>query len=108
MRQIVTLLSYMGYKIGLKCNRITLFIKFYSDIHHIYAFLHDKEVESVSFITTVEINVHNFHLHLARARTNKITHKQTNKHNGIYKHLHTPADTCKHYTMYGWAKLSRE
>ena len=29
---------------GLKCNRITLFITFYSQIHHIYAYLHDKEV----------------------------------------------------------------
>ena len=69
-----------GIKIGLKCNRITLFIKFYAEIHHFYAFLHDKEVQMVSFITAVEINVQNFHLHLTRAQTKKTTHKQTQWH----------------------------
>ena len=28
-------------------------------IRHIYAFLHDNEVQTISFITSVEINVHN-------------------------------------------------
>ena len=45
------LLWMPGIMIGLKCNQITLFIRFYSEIHHIYAFLHDKQVKSVAFIT---------------------------------------------------------
>ena len=33
----------MGYKTDLKCNRITLFIKLCSEIHHIYAFYTTKK-----------------------------------------------------------------
>ena len=57
------ILSYMGYEIGLKCCKkkmISLFIKFYPEIHYIYPLLRDKKVQMVSFITAVEINVHNF------------------------------------------------
>ena len=38
----------------------------------------DKEVQIINFITAVEINVHNFHLHLTRGQTNKTAHKETN------------------------------
>ena len=57
-----------------------------------YAFLHDKEVQLASFITTVEMNVHNHnvHLHLTRAQTNKTTHKQTQWH------MHTPTYSSRH------------
>ena len=75
----------MGYKIGLKCNRITLFIKFYSEIHHIYAFLHEKEVQMVSSMTAVEINARNYHYSTFNAQTSKQhTNKQTQWH------THTP------------------
>ena len=60
---------------------------------------------SCYILTTVEINVHTFHLHLTRGQTNKTTHKQTNTMAHI--HQHNPADTCKHCAMSGWTKLSR-
>ena len=56
-----------------------IFIKFYSEINHIYAFFHDTEVQMVSFITAVEINVHNFHLNAQTNEQNNTTHKPTNK-----------------------------
>ena len=34
---------HMGYKIGVKYKRITLFIKFYSEVHHLYAFYTTKK-----------------------------------------------------------------
>ena len=37
-------------------------INLYYTNRHIDAILHDKEVQIISFITVVEINVHNFHL----------------------------------------------
>ena len=40
----------------------------------------------LSFITAVEINVHNFHLRLSGAQTNKT--RQTNIHNDTRIHLH--------------------
>ena len=59
-------------------------------IHHIYAFLHDNEVQTISFITAVEINVHNFHLHLMSGQTSKKadTNKQTNTMAHTYPHRH--------------------
>ena len=53
--------------------------------------LHDKEVQMISFITAVEINVHNFHLHLTRGqRTKQHTKKQTQWH------MHTPTYPRRH------------
>ena len=84
----------MGYKIGVKCNRITLFIKVYPETHHIYAYLHNKEVQMVSFITAVEINVHHFHHSTFNAQTYK---QHTNKQIQWHTHtpIHNPADTFK-------------
>ena len=55
-------LEFMGYKIGLKYNQITLLFMFYSEIHHIYAFLNHNKARMVSFMTAVEINVDNLHI----------------------------------------------
>ena len=59
----------------------------------------------ISFITAVEINVHDFST-TVNARTNEQNNAQGNKHNGTCIRLHIPADTCEHYIMFGWAKLS--
>ena len=56
------------------------FHQVYTEIHHIYAFVHDKEVQMVSFVTAVE---------------NKTTHTHTHTHTHN-THTHTHNDTCTH------------
>ena len=91
---LVTIIHGPGYIIGLKCNQITLFIKFYLKIHHIYAVLHYKEVQMVYFITAVEINVHIIKFHHSTLNTKQVetTHKQ--KHNGAGIHIYTQKKKC--------------
>ena len=43
-----------------------------------------QRVQMVPFMPPVEINVHDFNVHLTRGQTNKTTHKQTQWH------MHTP------------------
>ena len=54
--------------------------------------LHDEELQMLSFIKAVKINVHNFHLQLTRAETNKTTHKQPN--------TMAHANPCRHMVLF--------
>ena len=82
----------MRYKISLKCNRITLFIKFYTHKYTICIFTRQRSSNGVFHITAVEINMHTCNLH--HSTFNAQTYKQhTHKKNGTHIHLYITTQT---------------
>ena len=90
----------MGYKIGVKSlevqpNYSFLQVLLRNTLYRSMLFYTTKKLRIVSSIllTAVEINVHNFHLHLTRAQTNKQNNTQTNNTMAHAVHLYIPLQT---------------